>query len=180
MRRGAARFDASAWRELMADGKCEAHLAIVVADEGTGLHFEIDGEPLVEVQLMPDERRLTARLGDTGGVWRIPPIGAEVVVVVADGELAAGAVIVARLDNAPDGLAVDTIVVLAPAGGKVLIHDGTAAQAVALATKADVQAVRDALNNHAHTYVPGTGAATLTTFNPTVPAPAGTSVLKAR
>lgn len=46
-----------------------------------------------------------------------------------------------------------------------------------LATKADLQTVRDELNGHAHTYLPGTGSATLTTGNPSVTAPTGTTKL---
>lgn len=50
--------------------------------------------------------------------------------------------------------------------------------AVPLATKADVDAIRDALNGHTHTYVPGTGTPTTTTINPSVPASIGTTVLR--
>lgn len=52
--------------------------------------------------------------------------------------------------------------------------------AIALPTLADVQAIRNALNGHTHTYIPGTGSPTLTTVNPVVPAPSGTTVLKAQ
>jgi len=71
---------------------------------------------------------------------------------------------------------------------KALVHlkdDGTiearsaSGTAVPLATLADVQAIRDALNGHTHTYVPGGGAPTTTTVNPSVPAPTGTTKLKA-
>lgn len=72
---------------------------------------------------------------------------------------------------------------------KCIIHakdDGTVevrtpnGVAVPLATLADVQAIRNALHNHGHTYIaPGSGgSAATTTDNPAVPAPAGTTVLK--
>jgi phage gp45-like len=54
--------------------------------------------------------------------------------------------------------------------------------AEALATKADVQAVRDALHSHSHLYLAGPGSPvgvpSPTTGNPSVPAPAGTTILK--
>jgi hypothetical protein len=49
--------------------------------------------------------------------------------------------------------------------------------AVPLATLADVQAIRNALHEHAHTYAGGAGPA-LTTLNPAVPAPTGTTKLR--
>jgi phage gp45-like len=69
------------------------------------------------------------------------------------------------------------VIVKANGAVEIRLHGGVA---VALATYADVKAVRDALDGHAHTYLPGTGTAALTTLNPAVPAPVGTSVLKAQ
>ena len=173
------RFDMTALREALADGKVHASLAIVVQDGAS--HFEVaeGADVLVDVELQPSGVRTSARLGGMG-IYAIPPVGAEVVVLVPDGELEAGVVIVARTGEAPNGLAGDTLIVVAPAGGTVKVHDGTASQAVPLATKADVQAVRDALDGHAHTYIPGNNTAVLTTGNPVVPAPAGTAVLRAK
>jgi phage gp45-like len=64
-------------------------------------------------------------------------------------------------------------------GSTVSIDDGSGT-AVALATKADVEAVRAALDGHAHTYLPGPGPVALTTLNPSVPSPSGTSVLRGK
>lgn len=51
----------------------------------------------------------------------------------------------------------------------------------ALALQTEVAAIRDALHNHFHLYIPpgsGGGAPIATTGNPSVPAPIGTNVLK--
>jgi hypothetical protein len=67
------------------------------------------------------------------------------------------------------------------ADGEVRVLDG--GSAVSLATKADVQDVRDALNGHEHTYGLASGVGvtitpTSTEGGPSVPAPAGTTILK--
>lgn len=193
LRKPTKRFDMTALREALADGRVHASLALVVL-EGSS-HFEVTegADVLVDVELQPSGVRTSARLGGVG-IYAIPPVGAEVIVLVPDGELEAGAVLVARTGEAPDGLAADTLVVVAPAGGTVLVHDGTAAEAVALATKADVQGLRDYVNQqfdaasgHKHS-VSGAVTVAITTIavtptatpNIPVPQPAGTSVLRAK
>jgi phage gp45-like len=69
--------------------------------------------------------------------------------------------------------------VIVKANGEVHIESDSGA-AESLATKADVQAIRDALHSHAHTYIPGSNTPTTTTLNPSVPSPSGTSCLKAQ
>jgi len=49
---------------------------------------------------------------------------------------------------------------------------------VPLATLADVEAIRNDLNGHEHTYVPSGGGTALTTLGPSVTAPSGTAKLK--
>jgi phage gp45-like len=53
-----------------------------------------------------------------------------------------------------------------------------AGAAVSLALKSDVQTIRNELDGHAHTYLPGSGGATQTTGNPSVTSPVGTTKLK--
>jgi hypothetical protein len=119
----------------------------------------------------------------------IPPVGAEVVLGVPDGELEGGAVIIAceSTGQVPDGLGETAIVIVAPAGGQVLVHDGAAADAVPLATKADVQALRDYVNAQfsgaGHTHVAPSGGGTTTVTTPvggTPGQPAGTTVIKGK
>jgi phage gp45-like len=69
------------------------------------------------------------------------------------------------------------IIVKADGTVEIRLHGGVA---IPLATLADVQAIRAALDGHSHTYVPGSGTPTTTTANPAVPAPVGTTVLKAQ
>jgi phage gp45-like len=64
------------------------------------------------------------------------------------------------------------------AAGEILADDGSGA--VELATKADVQALRDALTSHTHQYSPGPGAAAPTGPGPALASPTGTTVFKAK
>lgn len=65
------------------------------------------------------------------------------------------------------------------ANGTVEVDDGSGA--VALATLADVQALRTSFNGHTHLYNPGPGGAIATAVPaPLAPAPTGTTVLKGK
>lgn len=133
LRKPTKRSDLLALREALADGKVHVSLAIVVL-EGPS-HFEVveGADILVDVELQPSGVRCTARLGGMG-VYAIPPVGAEVVVLVPDGELEAGPVIVARSGEAPNGLDATTLVVVVPPGGQLVVHDGAASEAKRLVT----------------------------------------------
>jgi hypothetical protein len=201
--RSTSALDPAPFRELVDTGQVVLSRALVVR-EGTS-HFEIvDGgaDVLVDVQLMPSGQPCTARLGGLGGgpgrgCWAIPPVGAEVIVGVPRGSLEAGVVILAceSTGQVPDGLGETTYVVCVPAGGQLLVHDGSAGAAVSLATRADLQAVVDELEvfrliYNAHTHLSATpgnptavpvalhGAASPTP--PEYPSPAGTTVLKGK
>jgi hypothetical protein len=142
------RWDPAALREALADGKVHASLALVVLEDGS--HFEIDEYGvLVHLELQPSGIACTARLGGMG-LYAIPPVGAEVAVLVPDGEVEMGPVVVARTDQAPDGLDGSTFVIQVPAGGELVVHDGAADDAVKLVTWADFE-------NHTHTTA-GTGS----------------------
>lgn len=189
LRKATRRFDVTALRDALADGKVHVSLAIVVL-EGSS-HFEVveGADVLVDVELQPSGVRCSARLAGNG-VYAIPPVGAEVVVLVPDGELEAGPVIVARSGEAPDGLGATTLVIVAPAGGQVLVHDGAAADAQTLALKADVDALKATVAAHktvfdAHTHIlaltSGTGTAAVPAVPMATPAdPVGTAVLRAK
>jgi len=182
---GRRRVDLGAMREALADGKVYTGIALVVERDGS--HFTIeDGDVLVELELMPSEEPLTARMGAAGGgsgvgIWFIPPAGSEVAVLVPDGELACGPIIVGVLSSGalPADVAAGVTVI---ANSSVLVTDGTTG-AEELATKADLQTVRDELHTHEHMYIPTSGTpgpAVATTGGPSVTAPTGTAILKAK
>lgn len=189
LRKPTRRFDMAALREALADGKVHVSLAVVVQDGST--HFEVveGADVLVDVELHPSGVRCSARLAGSG-IYAIPPVGAEVVVLVPDGELEAGPVIVSRTGEAPDGLNPTTLIIVAPAGGQVLVHDGAAADAQVLALKTDVDALKTTVAAHktvfdAHVHIltltSGTGTAAIPALPMATPAdPVGTAVLRAK
>ena len=177
------KLDTSALREHVRDGRLWAALGLVVKD-GTDPHYTIDGssDVYVEVMLVPTEVRISARLmslvgGPGEGIWRVPPVGSEVLVVIPDGELLAGPVVVGTLSTGaiPTGTqgindstpSTQTIII----GSSVLIHSG-AGGAAPLPTLEEFK-------NHIHPT--GTGPS----GKPTDPiagvgAIVGTTVLKAK
>lgn len=123
------RVDLSSLKEAFRDERAFPCLGIVT-DEDVDSHFELDGDDLlIEVELIPQEERVTARLGFGGGpsagIWFIPPVGTEVALIICDGDVEAGVFIVGVLSTGavPDGITEGTTVLAAP--DKVLIHDGT-------------------------------------------------------
>jgi phage gp45-like len=128
------------------------------------------------------------------GISARPPASGKPEAIVVNVGGAKAPVIVATRDKATLDAVLDQLGELEV--GSTLVFSGTAViyvrangtveirtpggVAVPLATKADVDAIRNALDGHTHTYLPGTGTATTTTLNPSVPAPTGTTVLKAQ
>lgn len=108
-------------------------VGVVLDSDGDGSHFELDDEDLlVEVELQPSGIQLTARVstvasGPGAGIWRVPPVGAEVLVSIPDGDLDFQPVITGwySTGSLPEGVAEDTLVIAAPAGGTILLHDGS-------------------------------------------------------
>jgi len=92
-RGGAKTLDVPEMRELFADPRTWTGLGLVVKRQGEDSHFEIvDGDVLVEVDLMPEGTPLLCRLGSLAGgagrgLWRIPPVGTEVALVIPGGDL---------------------------------------------------------------------------------------------
>lgn len=126
-------MDMVALREALADGKVHGAIGVVVVEDGA--HFEVveGAEVIVHLELQPSGVRCSGRLSGMG-LYAVPPVGAEVIVLVPDGELEAGAVIVGRTGEAPDGLSSMTLVVVVPAGGELVVHDGAAADGKRLVT----------------------------------------------
>ncbi len=164
------RLDLSAIKEALKDERAFPCLG-VVTDEGVDSHFSLDGEDLlIEVELVPGEEQVTARMGfgagSSAGIWFVPPVGTEVALIICDGDVEAGVFIVGVLSSGavPSDIASGVTVIAAPS--KVLIHDG-AGGAAPLPTLAE-------FTNHTHTSgmgptgpvidpIPGVGPITGTT-----------------
>ena len=153
-RRGTGkRIDVSAIREVLQDGRSWLEIGVVV-DDGGG-HYEVaDGGVYVDVELLPDETEVRARLmsiagGPGDGVWRVPDVGTIVVVGVPGGELEDGGIILGTLSSGdvPDGVTTGQTVIVAPS---VLVYDSAASEAKELAYKSDVQECVDKFNGHVH------------------------------
>lgn len=152
-RTGSKRIDLSSLRELTQDSRYWVGVALVVV-EGES-HYDLDGEDLiVHVEIQPLGTPVSCRMlavagGPNAGIWSVPPVGAEVLIALPNGELGGGGVLIGCLStgNTPTNTAQNVIVIAA--GSKVLIHDGNGG-AVPLATKADVQTVVDTYNDHIH------------------------------
>lgn len=134
--RGGRAMEPGVAREALEDHKLWATMGTVVADKG-GSHYEVRAEDsnnvdiLVEVLLASGEG-VTCRLGGFAGgagigVWRIPPVGSEVAVLVPTGELEADPIIVAVLsaNTVPDNLDADTLVIRNTKDIKLDTPDGT-------------------------------------------------------
>ncbi|MCP3669516.1 MAG: hypothetical protein GY814_03595 [Gammaproteobacteria bacterium] len=176
------RPDLSGLKEAMKDGRAWCRLGIVLADDGEKPHFEtVGGEVLVDVELQPSEEEITcvvsSPVGGSGvGVYAVPPVGSEVIVAIPDGEIVFQPTIVGVMAaEGPDGLDDTTLVIVAPSGGNILLHDGDNATE-SLARKSDMEALETHIDGHFHPAPLGP------TGKPTVlsPVAACTSVLKGK
>ena len=178
------RLDMTAMKEALLDGRIWTGMGLVKnGDDGNYFEFYED-DILIDVELMPNEEHIQARLGciagGTGavGIWGIPSLGSEVAVLVPTGELEFGASIVAVLSSGalPDGIEPNVTVF---ANGKVLVHDG-AGGAEPLCKKSE-------FDGHKHSaFLGGTGSVAAQTSVPSsdgagTPAPiVGTEVLESK
>lgn len=84
---GSRGVDQTAMSNALKDGKVWCGLGIVVKRQGEQQHYEIsDEDVLVSVDLMPEGQPLWCRLGGKY-MWRVPPVGSEVMVAMPAGEL---------------------------------------------------------------------------------------------
>jgi len=189
---GAKRLDLTDLRKLMEDRRMWCVLARVELHDGEVAHFELTAdELLVDVVTIPSGIELRCRMPGTGGLWQIPAVGTEVYVGIPDGLVDFVPGIVAVLGTPGESLSEDVVVLAVPPGAQLLIHDGNGGDAYPLATKDDVDQLAayvdrqfDPTTGHVHvvsgaattSMVEGTASAGVTT----VPAAAGTSVLKAK
>jgi hypothetical protein len=188
-RRASKRLDLTDMREVLRDRRVWTAIGRVVVPAGETSHVAIsDDDVLVDVVLQPTLQDITCRLA--AGVWVVPAVGEEVIVVLPEGEMAFMPTIVAILSSgsAPttQGPAQGRIAIVRP---EVVVHDGAGgAAALAMlsslqATVAKLNALIDKYKNHTHTGVTtGTGTsglpsdATITHADSAV----GTTVLKAK
>lgn len=168
---GAKRFDPSDLRELVKDRRLWCAMGVVIEPEGGGSHFDLDGEDvLIEVETQPDLIDVTARLGfgfggPNIGMYAIPPVGTEVVLLMPSGRLDFMPVVVGMLSTGdlPDGVAENVTVI---ANGEVLVHDGNGGTEP-LVKKSEFDA---------HMHPTGTGPSGIPSNSPIT----GTTVLKAK
>lgn len=197
---GGKSFDMQALRALVE--KCiplTTVFGIVRLFPGETSHFEIvtsDDDPtfreiMVDVELIPRSEKVLCRLGfGNDQVYKIPRVNQEVAVMIPQNrdslirdELDADGIIVAVMDTFAPAELDDDDVVIVKAPRVIVLADliQLGENAEPLATKADVQAVRDDLHQHTHLYVPYpggvAGTAVPTTGNPSVTAPVGTNIV---
>lgn len=98
-RKATKRFDPTPLRELVADGLTWNRIGVVADTDGSGDYYErvMDGGTLVDVVveffLKPDDKPVTARMSTlvggnpVRGIFVLPAIGEEWLLVFADGQL---------------------------------------------------------------------------------------------
>lgn len=148
-------------------------LGIVIADDNNGSHYEVragNSDIWVRVELQPEERPVWCRLagpwgGASIGLYVVPRVGAEVVVLTPNGDTAADPILVAGLSTGSVPTVGVDVVIMAGAGVVKLGAD-TGTGAVAMA--ANVEARLNRLETQARYYAPSTGGPTSTAMLPTI------------
>jgi hypothetical protein len=151
---GSKKLDMSDLRKLVADNRIWGVLGIVYAPAGQQ-HYSIEeGDVLVEVETVPDQLDMTCRLGSAfggagRGIWDVPPVGSEVLVMVPSGRIDFQPTIVSVLSSGavPAGIQEGRTIIVS---GEVLIYDGDPGEAEPVAKKSDVERVRDEFIGHVH------------------------------
>jgi hypothetical protein len=91
-------FSGAGLRDMLAEGMLPAVKATVALHEGETSHFETNPDGDIEVTVVAHHGQvpITAILcsGAGGGVWKVPPLGAEVFVVFDGGDFEADAFLV--------------------------------------------------------------------------------------
>lgn len=187
-RTGSARINVAGLRSLLGlddEGGGRIELGTIQLFDGESAHWTTtdEGDVIVSVRMDQGHVELWALWsplvgGANKGIYLIPAVGTEVVVGFPLGDYEGDPVVLGCLPTAgvPDDLDATKVLIV---GVEVWVYDGTGTP-MPLATLADVQAIQSDLDGHSHTYIPGTGSPATTTLNPSVTAPSGTSVLKAK
>lgn len=171
------RIDVTALRELLGDTAAHAVIGKVVADD-SGNAYDIDlvdgevREITAEIMIVPKGGRVTARLASAGasplsGVFRLPEVGDEFLVLLIDGD-PTNAVAAVPLSGVrfPSSIQLATGGKLLVVGSQVLVTDATGGGEEPLVKKSE-------FDGHLH----GTGVGNST--DPIAPI-TGTTVLRAK
>lgn len=103
------KLDLTAMKEALKDDRLFPALGIVTDEDGS--HFSLSDEDLIiEVEIVPSGEIVSARQGfgsGSLGTWKIPSPGTEVALLIPDGSLEFGPIIVGILSTGgvPQGLA---------------------------------------------------------------------------
>lgn len=94
MRQGAKPLNMPVFRDALRDHSLWCGLALVENFPGADNHFEVTdtGDVLLSIIIQPERTPITARLGSFGGgpglgIWRIPPVGSEVMWICPHGDI---------------------------------------------------------------------------------------------
>lgn len=107
-KKAAKRLDLTSLRAALEDGRQWVALGTVIDPGRGGDHWEVATESgarvdvLIEVELAPMKEQITASLSNSiagGGIWRVPEIGDQVMVVIPGGELGFMPTVVGILSN---------------------------------------------------------------------------------
>lgn len=188
-RSGAKRLDLTDMRHLFMDRRVWTAIGTVTKPDGATSHWELvteDGvavDILVDVVLQPSGVPVTCRI--RAGIFEVPAEGDEVAVLVPEGETDFMPVLICKLSGnvipTTQGPNPTNIVIVAPSGGTVLVHDG-AGGASELALKSDVQDLADYVATEMVIVTPSGNSTPGVAPDPSPqpPSPTGTSVLKAK
>lgn len=195
-RRPRKRLDLTDVRSLVADRRiwCSVGKVIVPDDHEGAQHFElVTGaggaitDILVEVELQPSLQDVTCRMsgfaGGAGrGIWTVPAVGDEVLVMLPEGQIAFMPTIVGILstrdipNDGGQGPAEGRTIIV---NSEVLVHDGSGG-AVPLALKSDVDALANYVDTELSLPVVGGGGGNATVATTVAPVAEGTAIFKAK
>ncbi len=133
---GGKRWDLGELKAALADDRVSIRMGLVKKFDGETSHwFTENGDVFVDVELAPFGQPTLCRLVSVSGGWVIPPEGSEVVVGFPQDDFEGNPILFACTTSGtlPYGLAENTLVIIAPAGGTVQITDGSGT-AVSLTT----------------------------------------------
>lgn len=163
----------AALRDLLnTEDKIYCLAARVGLHDGETVHYRVTAEGAMQVDVLTHRHSIqVSALMKGGGFWRIPPIGAEVMLCFDDGEFEGDAYLVSPHEDAPTGLVIGKTFVLDDTV-EIRSADGTATK---LPTWADFAAL---VNFIQAMTLPVSGATAGPPAPGTVPTGSGTNVLK--